>query len=558
MKCKNIKKTLIIVGTTLLIILFSFTGCVSNMVETLKEAEKVAREQREQVTVTDTASATSGTEETVVEGVVESEVLAQFKSMIEADRKPVELIDYLDENIPSVSEDTAAIMMEDLESHQKIYERKYTDILFEGNTQEKLVQTFSGDIERTEIDMATDPGTKDLLAEIYGGGFRLIGLEGSYYPFIDYEFLKKYNQYLPEEFINYHDVMAAESNEISSRDAALVISWDELAERTINSEVYLIDYPEDTIRKVNVADLYMIYLRSYLFGQSNTPNRDVYNTNQVYDEVLESYRKTAQQYPETQTGQIIVDYLKLLEENDFVVSDDMLDLITDYLKRPIAAYNLDSPALIKQKVKNMYYTSDLSSFGYILLVNGEYREQYDVESVTELVIVLPDEYIAIGDIDGDNINDAAVILVADPGGSGTFYYLHAVINGYSFFYDAAADVLGDRVKVKSLNIAEGGIYIDMVIHGPDDPMCCPTEEVSRIYKYEDNQLFKLISHTGTVDELNETLINIIIESGALLQIMLEGYELPEEITEGSSVYVEYYTDYIAEQNIIQFIELLEE
>jgi hypothetical protein len=522
------------------------------MVETLKEAEKVARDQQEQGTVPDTTD-TLETGETTAEKDDEGEVLARFNSMIEEDKKPVELITFLDENISSVTKDTSAMMMEGLESQQKTYERKYTDVLFEGDIQTRLTQAFTGDIGRDEIDRTSDPELNALLAEIYGGGLKLINLEGSYYPIIDYEFLKKYNTYLPQEFTDYFSVMAAESDEVYSRDAGLSISWDELAGRTINSEAYLIAYPENTIRKINVANLYMGYLSAYLFGQNNTPNRD-YNTNEVYEEVLESYRQTAQQYPETRTGQIIEDYLKLLEENGFVVSDDMLKTIGDYMKGPIAAYSLDAPALVAQQVKNMYYTSDLSSFGYILLVNGEYREKYEVESAAELVIVLPGEYISIGDLDGDKINDAAVILVADPGGSGTFYYLHAVINGYSFYYDAAADILGDRVKIKSLNIAEGKIYLDMVIHGQDDPMCCPTQEVTRVYKYEDNQLFKMVSHTGTVEEISETFINIIIEDGALLQIMLEGYELPEAIAAGSEVYVEYYADYIAEQNILQHIE----
>ena len=526
------------------------------MIETLKEAESVAREQQQQEATPDTA-ATIESEETSAGQVDEDEILSRFEGMIEADKKPVELIAYLDENIPNVSEDTSTRMLEDLEFHQKVYERIYMDVLFEDDIQARLMQTFTGDIPRDEIGSASDPEIKDILYEIYGGGFRLINLEGSYYPIIDYEFMKKYVPYLSRDFIDYFEVMAAESNEVYSRDAGLAISWEELAVRIIDSEYYLIAYPEETIRKMNVADLYMSYFSAYLFGQNNTPNRD-YLTGQVYEEVLESYRKTAGQYPDTQAGQVSEDYLALLEGNGFVLSDDMLKTAGDYLKRPISVYGLDSPALITRHVKNMYYTSELSSFGYILLVNGEYREQYEIDSATELVIVLPEEYISIGDLDGDEINDAAVIIVADPGGSGTFYYLHAVINGYHFFYDAAADILGDRVKIESLNIAEGKIYLDMVSHKQDDPMCCPTDEVSIVYKYQNNQLFRLVRQTGTVEEISDTYINIIMEDGALLQMMLEGYDLPEGMDAGSRVYVEYYSDYIAEQNVLQHIELLKE
>ena len=52
----------------------------------------------------------------------------------------------------------------------------------------------------------------------------------------------------------------------------------------------------------------------------------------------------------------------------------------------------------------------------------------------------------------------------------------------------ATEFLGDRIKINSFVAENGQIVLDMVVQGPDDPMCCPTvEKVSR-YRLEDGEL----------------------------------------------------------------------
>jgi hypothetical protein len=51
--------------------------------------------------------------------------------------------------------------------------------------------------------------------------------------------------------------------------------------------------------------------------------------------------------------------------------------------------------------------------------------------------------------------------------------------------DIANTDLGDRVQINSLVIEEGEIVVDMVTQGPDDPMCCPTQEVVKRYELQD-------------------------------------------------------------------------
>ena len=48
--------------------------------------------------------------------------------------------------------------------------------------------------------------------------------------------------------------------------------------------------------------------------------------------------------------------------------------------------------------------------------------------------------------------------------------------------------LGDRVKINSLSIQAGKIIIDMVVHGPNDPACCPTVKKIATYTLVGNKL----------------------------------------------------------------------
>jgi hypothetical protein len=53
--------------------------------------------------------------------------------------------------------------------------------------------------------------------------------------------------------------------------------------------------------------------------------------------------------------------------------------------------------------------------------------------------------------------------------------------------------LGDRIKVKTLEIAGGELKLKALEHGPDDPACCPTVEFSRMWKYEDQILMEYVT-----------------------------------------------------------------
>lgn len=119
------------------------------------------------------------------------------------------------------------------------------------------------------------------------------------------------------------------------------------------------------------------------------------------------------------------------------------------------------------------FRSSWTQPGKVQLINGEYREPAAPGSVTATVVKLT-EKTAVGKLNGKEAS--AVILVTDPGSSGTFYDVAPLLRGPAGWMNQDIAFLGDRVKIHSLSIENDAIVVDMTAHGPGDPMCCPTRQ----------------------------------------------------------------------------------
>lgn len=162
-----------------------------------------------------------------------------------------------------------------------------------------------------------------------------------------------------------------------------------------------------------------------------------------------------------------------------------------------------SAGLTPEQLANAAYESAYAPSGAITLTDGQAEVEFAPGSASKLVVTLI-EPTAFGDLNGDGVDDAAVLLASDSGGSGVFIDLHAVLDESGAPVDAASTFLGDRVQVTSLTIEEGVINVSMVTHGPNDPMCCPTVEQTLRYQLVEDELVEV-----TGDELSlETLGNL--------------------------------------------------
>ncbi len=141
-------------------------------------------------------------------------------------------------------------------------------------------------------------------------------------------------------------------------------------------------------------------------------------------------------------------------------------------------------------LKNAEYVSEFPANKKARLTNGRYEEEIVPGAASKLVIQLYPT-TATGDLNGDGVDDAAVILISNSGGSGTFYHLAAVLNQNGVPKHTASVSLGDRTRIKSIDIKSGEIVVGMVTHGPNDPLCCPTLEVTQKYKLQGDKLVEV-------------------------------------------------------------------
>jgi len=151
------------------------------------------------------------------------------------------------------------------------------------------------------------------------------------------------------------------------------------------------------------------------------------------------------------------------------------------------------PAWTEDLLRNATYV--LEDLGEVTLVDGEFVDQYgDGASMVNKAGVVD---IVLGDLDGDGTADAAVVLYLQTGGSGTFLHLAAMRNVKGIPQQAGIVSLGDRVQPGELTIADGTIVLEALTHGPDDPMCCPSQKTLQTYALENGALTLVASETVT-------------------------------------------------------------
>ncbi|MDI6849479.1 MAG: hypothetical protein QME69_06770 [Candidatus Saccharicenans sp.] len=131
------------------------------------------------------------------------------------------------------------------------------------------------------------------------------------------------------------------------------------------------------------------------------------------------------------------------------------------------------------------------NFEYCLVDGSKYRLKdgwYESGSGPDDYVRVKLAALAVGDLIHDEQPEAAVILVSNFGGSGSFYELTALVNRGQDLEQTNNLELGDRVEIKSLAISGGKIKLHLLTHGPEDPMCCPSRKTTLICGLVSGQL----------------------------------------------------------------------
>ncbi len=125
---------------------------------------------------------------------------------------------------------------------------------------------------------------------------------------------------------------------------------------------------------------------------------------------------------------------------------------------------------------NMTYKLPVSGKS-VTLKDGKYENGQGADYIFASV----SQAMAFGDLNGDGLQDAAVVLAENTGGSGVFESLVVVLGSSSGLVQGPSILLGDRVQLLGMTAFKAQIALDMVVAGPNDPLCCPSQPSQRVY-----------------------------------------------------------------------------
>ena len=185
---------------------------------------------------------------------------------------------------------------------------------FEDNIQEKLHEHFEGN----EVE---DEKVVTLLEEADESGYKVEMAEGTYFPIINYGAYRDFLPYVSNEFGDYIEIMARESDELSAKDAAIVVTWNELVERAANQEAFLREYPQSE-KKEHVKALYDKYVKMILFGLDNTPLFQ-YEDDRIDEEALKQYKEVLTVLDTSETKTMLQQFIELVEKSGGLLTDEI-------------------------------------------------------------------------------------------------------------------------------------------------------------------------------------------------------------------------------------------
>jgi hypothetical protein len=162
--------------------------------------------------------------------------------------------------------------------------------------------------------------------------------------------------------------------------------------------------------------------------------------------------------------------------------------------QPVLAQSItpeeESPHLSVDILRSSAYHSP--DWGDFQLADGIfYRTPPTTQESPEAYTTRLLEPILYGDINSDGMEDAVVFLTTQNGGTGHFVEMAAVLNLNGNASNISTLYLGDRIMIESGAIQNGSITLSLIVQGPNDGLCCPSQKETRNYHLDGGQLVEM-------------------------------------------------------------------
>ncbi|WP_353095749.1 hypothetical protein [Tissierella praeacuta] len=260
-------------------------------------------------------------------------IMADFDNVVDG-KESEKIVSFIDENIGKLSQIEGDKMVSELETVLSKSLDSVTDTILKADTNGELIKIGGTEFffPEDKVKDIKDENLRNEITKLINNKYKFVNLEGNYYPLVDYEKLKQYNNYVSDEMKEYIAIRAIDSNEPVAVDAGLRISYDELAARIIKIEKYVERYSQGQ-RHEEMLGSYKNKFAIYLEGLDNTPIADP-ETKKIYNEVLESYKKTAKVKDST-TAFVMSKYLNVIEENKLIINKNVEDKIVSFINEAL-------------------------------------------------------------------------------------------------------------------------------------------------------------------------------------------------------------------------------
>jgi hypothetical protein len=143
--------------------------------------------------------------------------------------------------------------------------------------------------------------------------------------------------------------------------------------------------------------------------------------------------------------------------------------------------------LTLERLRNAAYPLPEANGNLIQFTDGRFRGPVVLGMVEEVRYNILDR-VGRGDLDGDGVEDAALLMVRNPTEEKPEYTLWAVINQGGVPDPRVVFLLGNDVQVGGMTIEDLKIWVDVVRPGPEDIEGIPTRRIKESYKLLGNRL----------------------------------------------------------------------
>lgn len=164
---------------------------------------------------------------------------------------------YVEKVSPEVAGELLAFYLEVAENSMyddagRLFDPSISDIhmhiynVYEAN-RDKLTYgyVYLGDEKLTLLEVMDDETYVNVLEELYAKGYGLFSAEGAFYPVVDYQILmEQYSSRFSEESMTLLEILMDSTIEPTTVEEYLSVSPQVLRDRAIETERYLMDYPE--------------------------------------------------------------------------------------------------------------------------------------------------------------------------------------------------------------------------------------------------------------------------------------------------------------------------